>query len=210
MKRQGKTDGEIIKSLKESGVTPGEINNAMNQSKIKEAVSNENEEQEFQNESFYAPQEGEEEAYEESYIPAESPANYQAQQENYFPRENYENYPQSVDTNTIMEISEQVFFEKIKSIQQQVAMMSEFKSINQLKIDNVEERLRRIEFTIDKLQNAILEKIGEYGNNLQSIKNEMSMMQDSFGKVMEDYSIKPKIQKEQFKDNHLKKTKKES
>jgi len=30
---------------------------------------------------------------------------------------------------------------------------------------------------------AILQKVGSYGNTLQSIRKEMSMMQDSFGKM---------------------------
>ena len=37
---------------------------------------------------------------------------------------------------------------------------------------------------MDKLQLAILNKIGSYGKTLESIKKEMSMMQDSFGKAL--------------------------
>ena len=57
-------------------------------------------------------------------------------------------------------------------------------TLTQTKIDNIADRLKRIEATIDKLQMTILEKIGSYGNNLESIKKEMAMMQDSFGKVV--------------------------
>ena len=45
--------------------------------------------------------------------------------------------------------------------------------------------MKRIESIIDKLQSSILEKVGSYGSNLDSIKKEMSMMQDSFGRIAE-------------------------
>jgi len=48
--------------------------------------------------------------------------------------------------------------------------------------------LKRMEKTIDKLQMAILEKVGSYGRGLESIKKEMIMMQDSFGKMVNPLS----------------------
>jgi len=44
--------------------------------------------------------------------------------------------------------------------------------------------LKRIETSIDRLQSAILEKVGSYGRGLDSVKKEMGMMQDSFGKMV--------------------------
>ena len=41
---------------------------------------------------------------------------------------------------------------------------------------------------MDKLQLAILDKVGSYGKNLDIVKKEMQMMQDSFGKVMKKNS----------------------
>ena len=54
----------------------------------------------------------------------------------------------------------------------------------QARVENISERLKKIETTIDKLQIAILEKVGSYGQNLESVKKEMSMMQDSFSKMV--------------------------
>ena len=88
------------------------------------------------------------------------------------------------NTDTIIEIAEQVFSEKVRKIQKQLEEMNEFKTLAQTKIEHATERLKRIEATIDKLQIAILEKIGSYGKSLESIKKEMSMMQDSFGKMV--------------------------
>ena len=88
------------------------------------------------------------------------------------------------DTNTVIEIAEQVFGEKIEKIQKQVDEFSEFKSLTESKIENISDRLKRIELMIDKMQVDILDKVGSYGENLGSIKKEMGMMQDSFGKMI--------------------------
>ena len=45
-------------------------------------------------------------------------------------------------------------------------------------------RLARLEASIDKLQIAILEKVGSYGRGLDSVKKEVEMVQDSFSKIV--------------------------
>ena len=183
MKNQGISEEEIIKKLQDLGASPKAINDALDQEKIKKAVSNEEEygmpssqtpkmqrsvnNQEIPNDQMYYPQQ------EEEY----SPQDYSQYQEN-------STYTQGFDTNTIIEISEQVFSEKIQKIQKLVDECSEFKTLTETKIENISLRVKRIESISDKLQTAILEKIGSYGSNLESIKKEMSMMQDSFGKMI--------------------------
>ncbi len=197
MKNQGIPDEKIVSGLQEQGVSPREINDALSQAQIKSAVSNAGSTEEMQmTQSPPAPSQQDSGTYipktqempeapgteQEMYAP-------QSQQESSPPQEYYQqdayNYPsEGVDSNTLIEIAEQVFSEKIKKIQKQVEDINEFKTLAQTKIDNTAERLKRIEATIDKLQIAILEKIGSYGRNIESIKKEMSMMQDSFGKVV--------------------------
>jgi len=87
-------------------------------------------------------------------------------------------------TETIIEVAEQVFIEKSKKMMKQISENNEFKALASSKIEDISNRLKRIENSMDKLQSAILEKVGEYGNGLQSIKKEMDMMQDSFKKVV--------------------------
>jgi hypothetical protein len=115
------------------------------------------------------------------------------QQETYYPQdygqEGYDNYNQyspmqPTNTDTIVEISEQVFSEKIETVRKKVEDVEEFKNLAQTRLENLMERIRRIESVMDKLQAAILEKIGSYGQNLESIKKEMGMMQDSFSKTL--------------------------
>ena len=106
--------------------------------------------------------------------------------EEYYPQEGYDQdyYSEGDETDTIIEISEQVFSEKIRKIQKQMGELNEFKTLAETKLNNATTRLKRIENSIDKLQIAILEKIGSYGTGLDSIKKEMSMMQDSFSKTL--------------------------
>ena len=84
----------------------------------------------------------------------------------------------------MIEIAEQVFAEKMRKMQKQLEDLNEFKTLAETKLTNTTNRLKRIESTIDKLQIAILEKVGSYGRGLDSIKKEMSMMQDSFSKTL--------------------------
>jgi len=102
------------------------------------------------------------------------------------PQEGYEYVPSvgSDSTDTMIEVAEQVFSEKNKPIQKKIEEVNEFKVLSQTKIENISDRLRRIENIIDRLQASILEKIGSYGQGLETVRKEMGMMQESFGKVV--------------------------
>jgi len=118
----------------------------------------------------------------------ESPAMYGTEypQEEYYPQEMYgtDQGGGVYDTDTLIEIAEQVFSEKIKKEQKELESLKEFATLVETRITNDHERIKRMEEIIDKLQVAILEKIGSYGRNLESIKNEMGMMQESFEKMI--------------------------
>ena len=98
-----------------------------------------------------------------------------------------------------MDIAEQVFIEKIKKIEKQINKMKDTQTILQTQVEHSTERLKRIESIMDKLQTAILEKIGSYGSNLESIKKEMTMIENSFSKII------PRAKKHNSKKNHAKK-----
>jgi hypothetical protein len=247
LKRTGIPENEIIGKLREQGVSPNAITEALNQAKIKSAVSsgggikNEMEpsmmgpegaepppkelpteggisdvdltpappryqapspqkeiapvSRDVSNEEEYVPQpQGE-------FYPNQDQQQYQQDQyqpeqyipQEYAPQQEY-GYPTSgiSDTDTIIEITEQVFSEKIKTIQKQVEDLTEFKVLAQTKIDNISDRLKRIELNIDRLQTEILEKVGSYGRGLEGIKKEMGMMQQSFGKIVKTVVDKTK------------------
>ncbi len=237
LKGRGIPENEIIAKLKEQNVPPNAITDALNQAKIKRAVSSgENVKNEMEP-SMMGPEGAEpppkelpteggfsdadltpiasqkyqispqkditraahEVLDEEEYVPqpqgelypSQDQQEYSPTQEQYMPQQEYyppqeEGYstPGISDTDTIIEITEQVFSEKIKTIQKQVEDLNEFKVLAQTKIDNISDRLKRIELNIDRLQAEILEKVGSYGRGLEGIKKEMNMMQGSFGKIV--------------------------
>ncbi len=109
------------------------------------------------------------------------------QGQEYYPQEYPEQYmPEtySGDSESLIDVAEQVFSDKSKKMQDSLETLEEFKALTENQVKSFEERLRRIEEIIDRLQISILEKIGSYGENLSNIKKEMSMMQDSFRKIV--------------------------
>lgn len=247
LKNKGLAEEDIVNTLGEQGISPGDINDAINQSRIKSAVSPPERETEEMEPSIMRPgraeplpTEGSAPSDEElsppptlTRIPAAAQKRFgpmtkemgrqepppkpqhqeeyapepQYQEEEYAPQPQYqEYYPEQgygydsgyeyptagvSDTDTMIEIAEQVFSEKIKTIQKQVEELNEFKTLMQTKVDNISDRLKRIEISIDRLQAAILEKVGYYGRGLEGVKKEMKMMQDSFGKVVGKLAHKP-------------------
>jgi len=125
------------------------------------------------------------ESGEEVYEPQEAyyPQQQYSQQE-YAPQPGYTPSLGSMDTDTLIEVAEQVFSEKNKPLQKKIEEMTEFRVLAQTRIDYLSERLKKIEAIIDNLQASILEKVGGYGQGIENIKKEMNMMQDSFGKVI--------------------------
>lgn len=193
MKSQGMADREISTRLQEQGVSPRAIMDALNQSKIKEAVEKETEEEQESFERGIPPQPTGSETYTPStYESNERQENYQEpyyskkSSEEYYPQEGYgESYaPERAGTDTIIEIAEQVFEEKMKKIEKNLEEIGEFSVIANSKLSNFQERIMKIENMIENLQIKILEKVGSYGQGLDSIRKEMSMMQDSFSKTL--------------------------
>ena len=210
MKKQGIPDEEIINELAQRGISPREINDALKQAQIKNAVSNVGDvelQPSIMPEGTYKPMPANNQRYqpEQEYAPAPQEETYapQEQQQYYAPESRAEYAPAGIDTDTVMEIADQIFSEKIKKIQKQLDATSEAAIVLQTKTENISERLKKIESIIDKLQIAILEKVGSYGQNLESIKKEMSMMQDSFSKMVSpsrEFKKKEEYQEEEISE----------
>lgn len=201
MKSQGMSEREIISKLQGQNISPKEITDALTQSEIKKAVSNPQEmqpsimSQDFataptpMGEETYTPQtiyplQPAQPSYPEPRTPLvmeENPYGGVEDQE-YYSDETYGAGMQNSDF--AIEVAEQVFSEKTKKINRQIKELNDFKTIYQTRIDEVNERLKRMEKMFDKLQLSILEKVGSYGRNLENIKNEMSMVEDSVSKMI--------------------------
>ena len=134
-------------------------------------------------------QEGYGQAYpQEQQYPQDQYGQYPSQdQYAQYPQQDYyqQGYGQQAsNTDTVVEIAEQVFEEKSREITKKIDSLEELKTLTQTRLDHLNEKVKRIESVLDKLQSAILEKVGSYGQDLSSIKKEMSMMQDTFGKTL--------------------------
>jgi hypothetical protein len=172
MKQQGMADEAILGALQQQGIPPKEISDALGQAQIKSAVS-----QEVPQQEMAPPEPGQQEYVQDP----------NAQQQYYQEAPQQEGYGYgggATDTETMIEISEQVFADKMQKIEKRVDKEEEFKNIAEVKIENIEQRLQRLEKMFDKLQLEILQKVGTYGKTLQNNKKEMTMMQNSFRKVI--------------------------
>jgi len=182
LRNQGISDENIMKNLRDGGFSPKEINDGFNQAQIKNAVSYEAPENPA---NIPPPPETLQQPPQSDEIYATNPQTIPEEQDVYYPQPQGDYYsPGESYTSTIIEISEQVFSEKIQALQKKIEEISEFKVLAESKMDNLLERIKNVEKIIDNLQISILEKVGSYGGNLESIKNEMSMMQDSFRKMV--------------------------
>ncbi len=197
LKNQGTSDLDIINNLAQQGISPKEIDAALKQAQIKNAVSSFNDEEmqpsimpdenpQPEQQPAYSPQQEYTPQADQQYS---DPSQQQAQQQYYSPQQYsqqpYQEYQnQTTNTDTMIEIADQIFADKIRKFQKQFDSTIEMSSLLQGKVENMNERLKKIEAMIDKLQIAILEKVGSYGQNLEGIKKEMSMMQDSFTKMV--------------------------
>jgi hypothetical protein len=235
LKREGKSEGEIIATLRAQGVNPMQISEALNQSKIKEAVYDSNptegmtpsmmqtDENERTNSAAspvpspqdtytpqqaaptpaqnYSPADNYAPAPQDTYTP-QYPQSYSQNtySQNSYPQDNY--YPEqpqyanpempeeqyydgntyASSTDTIIEVAEQVFAEKMKKISKEMKELTEFKTIFGTKVENLTHRLERMEKQFDKMQLAILEKVGEYGKGLDYLRKELNMVEDTVSK----------------------------
>lgn len=200
MKEQGLTDEEISQQLKENGYSPLEINQALEQGKIKAAVS---QQEQYQEPMLMQTQTEMQPSITETQQEKEIPEYAYPTQEVYPPEYQEQAYgeyqPYSTGAEASEELAEQIVEERIDKLKTEIGNITEFRLTTERRIKNLNERLKRIEEIIDRLQATILGKIGDYGQNINAIKREMSMMQDSFSKALPGFA--PKIRASGKKSN---------
>ncbi|MEK6928467.1 MAG: hypothetical protein AABW65_00740 [Nanoarchaeota archaeon] len=203
MQDEGKSEEEISAALQQRGLSKNEINSVFIQAKIKEAVS----ENAFENSSDKSsvniigmhPSLLEKEPLEpeppvqQKEIPKQTAApqsefqsypeqEYQEPPESqYFNNPQYEQYSSSsLSADTITEISEQLVLEKLSPLKDKLEEILDMKNNVESMVQHLDERLKRIEKIIDRLQLSILQKVGEYMTNIEDIKKEIIETQKSF------------------------------
>jgi archaellum component FlaC len=192
MKQSGMSETQIINTLSEEGISPLEINEAISQLKIKSAISAEPEMQASIMEPPQPPQ-----APTENYPPQNfqqqytQPVYQQQYQESYsqYPQEQQyaspeAGYQQGIDMETIRDISKQVVEEALQKMRDELSSLSKTKAELKFEVQGMENRLIKIESIIQELQSAIIRKMGEYGEAISGISEEMRATQDSFAKVI--------------------------
>lgn len=194
MQEEGRSDIEITRIFTQRGVSDREINAALAQSRIKEAVSGgdyppvpspqgmspkQNHEYDEMQPSMLAP--------EAQQTPEYIPPNPQGYEQAYAPQSypEYQQYQSSgISSDTITEIAEQVVDEKISQIRDSLKKTLDLKNTLESKMEYLDERLKRIEKIIDRLQLSILQKVGEYVTNIDDIKKELVETQKSFKSLL--------------------------
>ena len=114
--------------------------------------------------------------------------------------EGYQDYTQlqqsTFNPETITEISEQVSEEKVSKLRDELKTFSKFQISADKKLGDLSERLEKIEKTIEKLQFEILGRIGSYVKDVESIRKEMELTQNTMSKaivpIIEKYQEKRK------------------
>ena len=210
MQREGKGEEVIRNTLRQRGLLSGEVENVLNQAKIKDAVSEQSPEiysQEAPIPEAQSPQEYESapqqfdaygastsyEGMEPSMMDqqtspspyyqqtqAQEPASSQYQDASY---PSYQPYQEAFSSDVITEISEQVVSERLASLRDKLEQSISFKNIAETKLSTLSERLERIEQILDRLQLSILQKVGDYVNDVHDMKNELQETHKSFKKL---------------------------
>ena len=217
MQTRGIPEQDIIKQLRDGGASPQEINDAINQAKVKQAVSPQDNLQQAQNPSAQAPQEmpqppqqemqqsimqqqpqtqaplTQEIPQQQPQAPQEMPQPPQQEQpyyseqpqaysgQEYYPEQQYQSI---IDTDTITEIAEQVVSEKFQEFEKKTGDLATFKNQTQDKLQDLDDRLKRIEASIDKLQQAVIGKIGEFGESTAAIHKDLDALHSTTSKLM--------------------------
>jgi prefoldin subunit 5 len=190
MKQQGISDSQILASLKEEGVSPREINEALSQLKIKSAVSPQPESdmqpsimatQMQETQQTPQPQEQYTQTYaqntDQQYAPQDQYGGQYAQDPNYYAG-------QPTDLETIRDIARQETEEALKKVRADIENLTKTKTDLKFEVQNLDNRLAKMEAIIQELQTAIIRKMGQYGEAVSSISEELKATQQSFSKVI--------------------------
>ena len=108
---------------------------------------------------------------------------YQQTPQAYSQQDYYAPQP-AMDSETISEIAEQVATEKLNKYKKKVGDITSFKNNIQDKVGDIDDRLKRIEDTIGKLQQAIIGKIGEFGEGNAMIHKDLDNLHGTVSKLM--------------------------
>jgi len=120
----------------------------------------------------------------------------------------YQPYQDAMSSDVIKEIAEQVVGERLAVVQDKMEEAIRFKVPAETKLKNLDERLRKIEQVLDKMQLSILHKVGEYVTDVKDIKHELEETQKSFKSLLPHHHKKAHSGEHRAKKHVKKKGKK--
>jgi DNA-binding transcriptional MerR regulator len=191
MQKEGLSEKQIITRLQQEGVALKEINDSMNQARIKNAVSQDTEQE---NSPYQESISTENLPYPQTNISGDAPQqNYTQQPETaapyqeYAPDQDYSNYyyQQGIaNTETITDIAEQIIAEKNQELAKKIDILTQSKNTFQREIEELKEKVNRIESSLDSIQKAIIGKIGEFGDSTRVIQKDLENIHNTMSKMM--------------------------
>ena len=205
MKQSGMPESKIAASLMEEGYSPREVSEALSQSKIKSAVAQESQsdmqpsiateadsQSEYssvpnygQSQSVEAPEQSQYPQYQQQYQEqSQQTYNQNAAYQQQYPQEQGNYYQQAIDLETVRDIARQQVEESLKKLREQVDSLVKAKTETNFHVQDMENRLQRVESVIQDVQRAIIKKMGEYGDAISGISNEIKATQQSFAKLI--------------------------
>ena len=187
MRSEGRSESDIAQALQQQGISPQEVYESMQQATIKNAVTSEPQYQD----SAQMGQESQQEQTQQQYDYAQQQG-YDQSQQNY----QQQSYSGGLSAETIAEIAEQAITEKLSLLKGDLEKILDFKTSADAKIEMLDERLKRIEKILDRLQLSILQKVGEYMTNVDDLKKELIETQKTFSAVTSSPKSKPAAHKE--------------
>src|SRR3989344_5400177 len=179
MQREGRSESDISQLMQSHGYAPEEVQEALAQSRIREAVAGGTPEMPASDSPHGPPQSF-------SHISGMEPSMLS-------PAQSAQQSPQTGQ----YQVPEQIVNEKIHSVRRDIDKVIELKNTVENKISYLDERLKRIEKIIDHLQLAILQKVGDYASAVEDVKNELHETQKSFKSLMPEARKSPQQQESQ-------------
>ncbi len=202
LQQQGLSESDIVNSLRQEGFPMKEIEDSLNQARIKNAVSQEPEQNNSEFQESQSNQNVPQQAYQEP--PQNISGEYSAPQ---YAQPDYQTYPAQTDqqyqdysgqqqygayypdqsggsTETITDIAEQIVNEKTHEILKKIDELTRVKNANQREIEELKERIKRIENSLDSIQRAIIGKIGEFGESTKMVQKDLENIHGTMSKMM--------------------------
>lgn len=197
MQKEGRSEEEIVITLTNKGYPANEISEAVNQTKIKSAIMEPIESSPAPSQTF-SPNQPITREQEEYASPQPAQVSYPAPEQYQYPQQQgygnpYQDYSAQAQTSpyssdTMTEIAEQVMSDKFSALKTELEKIIDFRSTILSKVDYLDERLKRLEKIIDRLQLSVLQKVGDYINNIDEIKKEIGETQKSFKSLLDNKS----------------------